>query len=176
MNSSPIYGCFLLLAWLSLSCLHLTHNGVDGAQKKFTFLDCVAQEHPATVSPRFQECVDASSSSGTLFRFINGFECILRLANAIRPDRSVDVGTLFAAVGDFKGTRFEKAVLDCEAPLPAIKFTICMLERFREICKNRIVIPRPSKNGIGSSTPAPSSTPPRAKTKPSKNSLKRRPR
>lgn len=51
----------------------------------------------------------------------------------IRPDRSVDVGTLFAAVGDFKGTRFEKAALECQATLPAIKFTVCMLERFREV-------------------------------------------
>ncbi|OQR75528.1 hypothetical protein BIW11_03247 [Tropilaelaps mercedesae] len=113
------------------------------AQTKVTLLDCITQELPATVSPRFRECVQEAQTSGTIYRFITGFECILRLANAIRPDRSVDLATLFAAVGDFKGTRFEKAALDCQTPLPAIKFTICMLERFQEICKDRVKIPRP---------------------------------
>ncbi|XP_022654955.1 uncharacterized protein LOC111263831 [Varroa jacobsoni] len=136
---------FWFLRVLSLSLIFPLPSPVSSnVQTKITLLNCISQELPATVSPRFQECIESARTSGTVYRFIIGFECILRLANAIRPDRSVNVGTLFTAVGDFKGTRFEKAALECQAPLPAMKFTICMLEHFRKLCRNRIRTHRPS--------------------------------
>lgn len=110
---------------------------VEGA-KGVTILDCIRQEIPATVSPKFQECVD-NVTIGSFYKFMTGLQCILRLANAIRPDRFVDTALLFSAVGDFKGTRFELAVDKCASPpMLAIKFTTCLFTRFQEVCKTRV--------------------------------------
>lgn len=112
--------------------------GVAQSSKGVTVLDCIRQEIPATVSPKFQECVD-NVTIGSFYKFMTGLQCILRLANAIRSDRFVDTALLFSAVGDFRGTRFELAVDKCaQPPMLAIKFTTCLFSRFQEICKNRV--------------------------------------
>ncbi|XP_064489160.1 uncharacterized protein LOC135401002 [Ornithodoros turicata] len=114
---------------------------VDGGKKGVTLLDCIRQEIPATVSPKFQECVD-NVTVGSFYKFLTGLQCILRLANAIKPDRFVDTALLFSAVGDFKGTRFELAVDKCaKPPMVAMKFTTCLFSRFQEICKTRVRMP-----------------------------------
>ncbi|CAN7981868.1 unnamed protein product [Ixodes pacificus] len=119
----------------------LIDRGVAQSSKGVTILDCIRQEIPATVSPKFQECVD-NVTIGSFYKFMTGLQCILRLANAIRSDRFVDTALLFSAVGDFKGTRFELAVDKCaQPPMLAIKFTTCLFSRFQEICKNRVKKP-----------------------------------
>lgn len=127
------------LLW-TVAVLLIGPSTVEGA-KGVTILDCIRQEIPATVSPKFQECVD-NVTIGSFYKFMTGLQCILRLANAIRPDRFVDTALLFSAVGDFRGTRFELAVDKCASPpMLAIKFTTCLFSRFQEICKTRVKRP-----------------------------------
>ncbi|XP_070395784.1 uncharacterized protein [Dermacentor albipictus] len=112
-----------------IAMMLIGQSTVEGA-KGVTILDCIRQEIPATVSPKFQECVD-NVTIGSFYKFMT-----------IRPDRFVDTALLFSAVGDFKGTRFELAVDKCASPpMLAIKFTTCLFTRFQEVCKTRVKKP-----------------------------------